>query len=261
VDLSALPDEVPVPADFVVERIRDEAALGEWVATFGAGFGLRQVEVAWFEEVLRELGLEGRDVTTWGGWQASPLRPPHCSSRPVWPASTASPPSSQPEGGASGRPSRSPRFWRRGISATPSVSLLLPRWATPSTAGSASSNTAGSVSTSGARPRPVTGHISRGRRVASKPRHALRRGRRIWLGRGARSWILLCERMAGDPTAAPRCCPRFGCYRPRVCRPAARPGVRGHATLRAASAVRGANTARTYAGRSTRPPLPGSAFR
>ena len=59
VDLSALPDEVPVPADFVVERIRDEAALGEWVATFGAGFGLRQVEVAWFEEVLRELGLEG----------------------------------------------------------------------------------------------------------------------------------------------------------------------------------------------------------
>ena len=63
-------------------------------------------------------------------------------------------------------------------------------------------------------------------------------------------------RTAGNPTSAPRRCRRFGCCRPRVCRLAARLGVRGRATPQDVLAVRGARTARTSAGRSTRPPLP-----
>ncbi len=58
VDLSALPEEVPVAEGFAVERVSDEAGFGEWAATFGPGFGLGQVEVGWFEEIFRRLGLE-----------------------------------------------------------------------------------------------------------------------------------------------------------------------------------------------------------
>jgi GNAT superfamily N-acetyltransferase len=56
VDLSTLPEEVPVPPDFVVERVRDEARLAEWAATFGSGFGIGPAEAAWFGEMLRRLG-------------------------------------------------------------------------------------------------------------------------------------------------------------------------------------------------------------
>ena len=52
INLEALPEAVAVPEGFVVERVRDEAGLAEWVATFGSGFGMVQVEIAWFEEVL-----------------------------------------------------------------------------------------------------------------------------------------------------------------------------------------------------------------
>ena len=56
VDLSTLPEEVPAPADFVVERVSDEAGLAEWASTFGSGFGIGQLEVAWIGEMLRRLG-------------------------------------------------------------------------------------------------------------------------------------------------------------------------------------------------------------
>src|SRR5215212_9503132 len=58
VDLSALPEEVPIPTDFVVERIRDEARLAEWVETLGSGFGEGPVEAEWVEETYRRLGLD-----------------------------------------------------------------------------------------------------------------------------------------------------------------------------------------------------------
>jgi GNAT superfamily N-acetyltransferase len=58
-DLSALPEETPLPPDLVIERVRDEAHLAEWTATFGSGFGLRPTGVRWFGEVLRRLGLGG----------------------------------------------------------------------------------------------------------------------------------------------------------------------------------------------------------
>ncbi len=57
VDLSTLPEEVPAPADFVVERVSDEAGLAEWATTFGSGFGISPAEVAWLGEMLRRLGF------------------------------------------------------------------------------------------------------------------------------------------------------------------------------------------------------------
>jgi hypothetical protein len=59
VDLSALPEEVPTPADFVVERVRDEAGLAAWVETLGRGFGEGPVEAEWAGEMYRKLGFEG----------------------------------------------------------------------------------------------------------------------------------------------------------------------------------------------------------
>ena len=59
IDLSVLPKEVTAPESFVVERVRDEAGLGEWVATFGAGFGLGPGDAGWFVGVLRTIGVEG----------------------------------------------------------------------------------------------------------------------------------------------------------------------------------------------------------
>jgi GNAT superfamily N-acetyltransferase len=59
VDLSTLPEEVPAPADLVVERVRDEARLAEWVETLGSGFGEGPVEAEWVGEMFRRLGFEG----------------------------------------------------------------------------------------------------------------------------------------------------------------------------------------------------------
>jgi len=57
VDLSALPEAVPTPADFVVERVRDEVGLATWVETLGSGFGKGPVEAEWVGEMYRRLGL------------------------------------------------------------------------------------------------------------------------------------------------------------------------------------------------------------
>ena len=57
VDLSTLPEEVPVPVDFVVERVRDEAGLAAWVEALGSGFGEGPVEAEWAGEMYRRLGL------------------------------------------------------------------------------------------------------------------------------------------------------------------------------------------------------------
>jgi hypothetical protein len=47
VDLSGLPERVPVPDDFVVERVRDEAGLAAWIEALGSGFGEGPVEAEW----------------------------------------------------------------------------------------------------------------------------------------------------------------------------------------------------------------------
>src|SRR5215203_6204149 len=57
VDLSALPEEVLVPENFVVERVRDEAGLAAWVEALGSGFGEGPVEAEWVGEMYRRLGL------------------------------------------------------------------------------------------------------------------------------------------------------------------------------------------------------------
>jgi hypothetical protein len=59
VDLLELPEQVPVPADFVVERVRDEAGLAAWVETLGSGFGAGPVEAEWVGKMYRRLGFEG----------------------------------------------------------------------------------------------------------------------------------------------------------------------------------------------------------
>ena len=59
IDLSALPEEMPVPSDFVVEQVRGEAGLPEWAAAFGSGFGIGPAEVWWIEEMFRKLGFGG----------------------------------------------------------------------------------------------------------------------------------------------------------------------------------------------------------
>jgi GNAT superfamily N-acetyltransferase len=56
-DLFALPAAVPTPADFVVERVRDEVGLTAWVGTLGSGFGEGPVEAEWVGEMYRRSGL------------------------------------------------------------------------------------------------------------------------------------------------------------------------------------------------------------
>jgi GNAT superfamily N-acetyltransferase len=59
VDLFGLPERVPVPDDFVVERVRDEAGLAAWIEALGSGFGEGPVEAEWVGEMYRRLGFEG----------------------------------------------------------------------------------------------------------------------------------------------------------------------------------------------------------
>ena len=57
VELSALPEEVPVPEDLEIERVRDEETLAAWRDTLAKGFGEGPVEAEWVEEMYRRLGL------------------------------------------------------------------------------------------------------------------------------------------------------------------------------------------------------------
>jgi GNAT superfamily N-acetyltransferase len=59
IDLQTLPEGIPAPTDFVVEREHDEAGLAEWSATFGMGFGIGPVEMRWIGEMFRRLGSGG----------------------------------------------------------------------------------------------------------------------------------------------------------------------------------------------------------
>lgn len=57
VDLSTLPEEVPVPENFAVERVRGEAGLAAWVEALGSGFGEGPIEAEWVGEMYRRLGF------------------------------------------------------------------------------------------------------------------------------------------------------------------------------------------------------------
>ncbi len=61
VDLSALPEEVPVPENLEIERVRDEETLAAWQDTLARGFGEGPVEAEWAGEMYRRIGL-GDDV-------------------------------------------------------------------------------------------------------------------------------------------------------------------------------------------------------
>jgi ribosomal protein S18 acetylase RimI-like enzyme len=58
VDLSELPEEMPTPEGFVIERVRDEAGLAAWIEALGLGFGEGPVEAEWAGEMYRRLGFE-----------------------------------------------------------------------------------------------------------------------------------------------------------------------------------------------------------
>lgn len=57
VEFSTLPEEIPVPEGFLVERVRDEAGLAAWVEALGSGFGEGPVEAEWVGEMYRRLGF------------------------------------------------------------------------------------------------------------------------------------------------------------------------------------------------------------
>lgn len=60
-DLSRLPAEIAAPPGFIVERVRDQAALDIWAHTLGLGFGEGQREAAWVGDMYQRTGL-GDDV-------------------------------------------------------------------------------------------------------------------------------------------------------------------------------------------------------
>jgi GNAT superfamily N-acetyltransferase len=57
VELSSLPERVPVPDELVIERVRDEETLAAWEDTLGRGFGEGPVEAEWVGEMYRRVGL------------------------------------------------------------------------------------------------------------------------------------------------------------------------------------------------------------
>ena len=56
-DLSTLPERVPVPDELVIERVRDEETLAAWKDTLARGFGEGPVEAEWVGEMYRRVGL------------------------------------------------------------------------------------------------------------------------------------------------------------------------------------------------------------
>ena len=61
VDLSAPREDLSVPGDLTVERVRDERDLAAWRDTLAASFGEGPVEAEWVGEMYRRVGL-GDDV-------------------------------------------------------------------------------------------------------------------------------------------------------------------------------------------------------
>jgi GNAT superfamily N-acetyltransferase len=73
VHLSELPEEMPTPEGFVIERVRDEAGLAAWIEALGLGFGEGPVEAEWAGEMYRRLGFEGSWRHYVGMWSGEPV--------------------------------------------------------------------------------------------------------------------------------------------------------------------------------------------
>jgi GNAT superfamily N-acetyltransferase len=57
VELSALREDLPVPDDLEIERVRDEKTLTAWKDTLARGFGEGPAEAEWVGEMYRRIGL------------------------------------------------------------------------------------------------------------------------------------------------------------------------------------------------------------
>jgi GNAT superfamily N-acetyltransferase len=57
VDLAALPEHVPAPADLAITRVADEPGLGVWSETLGRGFGEGEREARWVGATYAKIGL------------------------------------------------------------------------------------------------------------------------------------------------------------------------------------------------------------
>ena len=107
VDLSTLPEEVPVPENFVVERVRDEAGLAAWIEALDLASGRDpsrpsgpgRCTAGWV------WAMKDRGATIWGYWPVILWRRPHPSSAPESRGSTSCAPSNMPDGGGSERES------------------------------------------------------------------------------------------------------------------------------------------------------------
>jgi len=54
VNLSALREDLPVPDELIIERVRDEEGLAAWEDTLARGFGEGLVEARWVAEITVE---------------------------------------------------------------------------------------------------------------------------------------------------------------------------------------------------------------
>ena len=62
-DLTARREEAPLPPGLVIERVRDDRALGAWASVLARSFGEGEPEAAWVRDTLRRIGLG--DAVPW----------------------------------------------------------------------------------------------------------------------------------------------------------------------------------------------------
>lgn len=74
-DLLALNRELPMPADFVVERVSNEQELQIWTRILGMGFGAGEIEANWVGEMYHKAGFDEQGA--WhhflGLWRGEPV--------------------------------------------------------------------------------------------------------------------------------------------------------------------------------------------
>ncbi|HEY3992934.1 MAG TPA: GNAT family N-acetyltransferase [Ktedonobacteraceae bacterium] len=75
VDLLKLHELVPIPTEFVIERVRTEQELQVWTRTLAQGFGEGEIEAGWIGEMYRKIGFG--DHISWrhylGWWRGEPV--------------------------------------------------------------------------------------------------------------------------------------------------------------------------------------------
>ena len=102
VDLSELPERVPVPENLVIERVHDEAGLAAWGEALGSGFGGDPSKPNGSGRCTVGWDSKGRGVTILGYWPVNRWPRPRRSSAPGSRGTTSCAPSSVPGGGVLG---------------------------------------------------------------------------------------------------------------------------------------------------------------